>query len=269
VEERYKRLLAGVIDALQVQNAMYEEIKRLAKDAAKRRAAIAQVRKTLDRLREDHQTLSKERQAVREEIDKMKDARSRPDLSAVDKWLAQLSGGEKDLKAYVENLETIERDENDPARREWLVKKAEADALVKKADVGEALAIYNAAPEKFKTEEHRKFVEALEAKWKPVDAEHTRARTFIYQRWGKLTTAGVKESLEEARKALKTSLNAGDVYGPVKFRELTLNHVTRMDAELKNLKPNVNPDDDQPAMVIKELFPELRKLVEEAEAAIK
>src|SRR5262245_21274353 len=123
----------------------------------------------------------------------MKDARTRPDLGAVDKRLAQLAGGEKDLKDHVEKLETIERKENDPARREWLVKKTEADALVKKADVAEALAIYNAAPEKFKTEEHKKFVEALEAKWKPVDAEHTKARTFLYQRWGTLTTAGIKE----------------------------------------------------------------------------
>ena len=43
----------------------------------------------------------------------------------------------------------------------------------------------------------------------------------------------------------------------------------RSDAELKALNPKVNGADEQPAKVIEELFPELRKLVEEAETAVK
>ncbi|MGL4552072.1 MAG: hypothetical protein ACRC33_12905 [Gemmataceae bacterium] len=266
VQDRFRGLLRRVIDAELVQGGMFEDINRLTKDAAKRSAAIARVKETLARLREDHERLSKEREEVRAEIEKEK---AKLDLKPVDTRLDRLRSGEKDLLAHVSNLEKIDREENDPKRREWLIKKAEADGLVKQADVGEALAIYRSAPAEFQTDEHKKFVAALEAKWKPIDAEHAKARAFIYDRWGKMGTNGVRDNLPEAKKALQTCISAGDLYGPAKFRELTLKHVTRMDAELKALKPDVNADDEQPATVIKELFPELKKMVDEAEAAIK
>ncbi|NBO91703.1 MAG: hypothetical protein EBV06_05240 [Planctomycetia bacterium] len=264
IQDRFRMLLRNAVDAEQVQGSMFEDINKLTKEPSKRGTAIAHVKETLARLRDDHVRLSKEREAVRIESEKLK---TKLDWKIVDQRLERLRSGEKDLLVHVSNLEKIEREENDPKRREWLIKKAEADSLVKQADVAEALKIYRSAPEEFKTEEYRKFVETLEAKWKPIDEEHAKARTFIYERWGGMSTNGIKDNLAEAKKSLQTCISAGDLYGSAKFRDLTLKHVVRMDSELKALKPDVNADDEQPAMIIKELFPELRKMVEDAEAA--
>jgi hypothetical protein len=266
--DRYRTLVRSVLEAGQVQSSMFEDINRLVRDPDKRSDAIRRTKETLNRLREDHVRLRQERDAVEKELAKIP-AASRPDLTPISNRLNQIAAGEKDLLAHVANLERIEAEENDPKRKEWLVNKAEALALVKKAEVAKAIALLEAGDAMYKSAEDQKLIAELKAKWKPKDATHAAARTFIYSTFGGLTLRTLKDRLGEAETALNSVITAGDEYSPVKFREVALEHVRKLDAELKTLNPEVNGDDEEVALAIREMFPKLRRLIELAESATK
>jgi hypothetical protein len=166
----------------------------------------------------------------------------------------------------VTDLEKIEAEENDPKRKEWLVKRSEALTLVKKAEVEKAIALLQAGPAAYKTDEDKKLLEQLQQKWKPRDEGHRTARTFIYKTFATLSGKELLDRLGEAETALSTCITADDEYSPVKFREIALQHVTKLDAESKRLNPELNADDEAPSMIIREIFPKLRRLIEMAEA---
>ena len=63
-------------------------------------------------------------------------------------------------------------------------------------------------------------------------------------------------------------MKADDVYGPMRLRKATLEHVKRLTTEAEALNPSVNIDDEKPLKAIQELVPELRKIVEEVAAFV-
>src|SRR5262249_39460214 len=151
-------------------------------------------------------------------------------------------------------------------RKDWLLKEKQAEALVKQAELGEALAIYKSAPEKFRTDALMKHIKELEKRWTPKGpgAEHAAARKFIYTTWPALPTEKMKDNLDNAKTALETCRTVEDIYGPIKFRNATLKHADRLLQEAKELKPGVNPGDDEKADLIKELSARLQELVQMA-----
>jgi hypothetical protein len=165
----------------------------------------------------------------------------------------------------IETLEKIDAEEKDPERKKWLVQQEQAQALVKQGEVGKALAILEAGPKKYISEETKKEIAKLKKAWEPKSPAHADARKFIYEKWPGLTTAQMKANLAEAEKALKACEKAGDPYGPVRFRNATIRHAERLLNEAKSLKPGVNAGDDEAAQAIKEISAELRKLVGESE----
>lgn len=270
--DRFRRLAGSVIEACRVQNLMFDDINKLAAKPERRAAAIARVRETLDRLRTDHERLTRERDELAAEL-KASDVKPKPNLALVDNRLKELKAGETELQAHIGALEKIEQEENDPRRREWLVKKAEADSLVKRGEIGKALEVYRelakAVPTGLDAAGVKKHLADLEDTWKPVSEAHAAGRAFLYDTYPGLTTAQLGTRAKDVQTALAVCLKAGDRFAAAKFREAALAHVGRMVKELEALKPGVNSDDERPAEAIKELLPELRKQVEEAEAVLK
>ncbi|MFQ3593274.1 MAG: hypothetical protein SNJ82_08820, partial [Gemmataceae bacterium] len=179
VLDRFRTLARNVLEASQVQNAMFEDINALVRDPKQRTAAIRRSRETLARLRDDYDRLRAERDAVEKELRKLPD-RDRPSLAGINNTLDRIAAGEKDLLAHVSTLEKIEAEENDPKRKEWLVKRSEALTLIKKAEVEKAIALLDSGPEAYKSEEDKKLLAQLKEKWKPKDEAHRSARNFIY-----------------------------------------------------------------------------------------
>ena len=264
--DRYRTLARNVLEASQVQNAMFEDINALVRDPKQRRAAIKRSRETLDRLREDYERLRSERDAVDQELRKLPD-KDRPNLSGINNTLNRIVASEKELLAHISRLEQIEAEENDPKRKEWLVKRSEALGLIKKAEVEKAIAILEAGPAAYKTDEDKKLLEQLREKWKPKDEAHRSARRFLYTTFATLSGKALLDRLGEAETALNTCIAADDPYAPIKFRDVALQHIAKLDAELKTLNPAVNADDEQAEMLIREIFPKLRRLIDLAEAA--
>jgi hypothetical protein len=262
--DRFRTLVRNVLEASQVQSAMFEDINALVRDPKQRVAAIKRTKETLERLREDHERLRAERDAVEKELGKLPD-KDRPSLAPINNTLNRIASGEKDLLAHVNNLEKIEAEENDPKRKEWLVKRSEALTLVKKAEVEKAIALLESGPPAYKTDEDKKLLEQLKEKWKPKDEAHQTARTFVYKTFATLSGKALSDRMGEAETALATCIAANDEYAPVKFREIALQHAAKLEAESKTLNPELNADDEQPAMLIREIFPKLRRLIELAE----
>ena len=266
--QAHAELMALMESAGAVQRVMFDDINELTKDPAKRAAAIARVRQTLRRGQRDRDRLAGMRAAAHELITKM-DAKRKPSLASFDAKLKQLAQGEKELLETVTALEAIEKDVNDPRRKEWLIQVKQAEALERRGDAGEALRIYEAGPAKFQGEELKNHIKALKARWQAKSEAHRAARRFAYQEWAALPLAKLKEGVARADAALAEFRKAGDVYGPLKLRVGALKHADALLAAAKDLKPGVNAGDDEAAARMRELSAALQKLVKEAEEAIR
>ncbi len=256
-------LRAEVLDALLVQAVMFEDVNKLTADPKLRGAAILRIKATLKRGQDDHERLTRKRD---EGLAAFTAAKITPaEMKLLDDRLKQLRAGELELTTVVTKLEEIEKDAGSPERKEWLRKKSQAEALEKQAELGQALAIYKAAPEKYKDEVKARIAD-LEEHWRTKTPEHATVRKFIYETWPALPTNKMKDQLANARIAVETCETLSDAFGAIKFRNATLKHADRLLQEAKELKPGVNPGDDTAADLIKELSAELQPLVQRAEA---
>jgi hypothetical protein len=258
----FRAFQRGVLEAVSVQNEQFRQINTLSRDPEKRAEALARVKTSLDRSRQDYTKLTAERDEVKNELGKL-DAKDRPrplELEKIDERLALLKSGEGELQKHIALLEKIERDENDPAKKDWRIKIEGAKLLEKEAEIGKALDVYDKVPEEYRTKALNDHVAELKKRWAPKDEKHAEARRFIYEVWPGLDTPGLKERMEEAKKSFAACEAARDPYGPVKMRIALKQHFDRIEKELSELKPGVNAEDDKAAQAIKELAPELEKL---------
>ncbi len=263
---RLQSLRRDVMDSNQVQTTLFKRINELTAKPEKRADALAEVRRTLERSRQDHLKLSNEREEVFKEIfklpktDRPSDTALRTSFEAIDKRMKEIKEGESDLHKHLTMLEKIEKEESDPKRKEWLFQLERANALVKDLELGQAIAIYEKAPAEFQTEELAKRVEELKKKWKTHGSEHEEARRFIYKEWPDLTTNSMTGKVKEAEKALKVCIKVDDMIGVAKLRKVTDKHVERIDKEYAALKIDVNIDDEKQGKVLQALIKELRTL---------
>src|SRR5205823_2768861 len=138
------------------------------------------------------------------------------------------------------------------------------------AELGQALDLYREALNGgLKEEGLRDHVKDVQKLWMPIDTKDKRypkfreARAFIYKDWPGLDAAGIKERLGDARKALETCEEVGDVIGPLKLFKATVAHADRLRREREHLKPEINIDDEKPAELIREVSPGLTKLAQD------
>lgn len=252
------RLLAwrrAVSDSLRVQITLFKELERMVSKADTRAQALTAARAGLTRSRDDYDRLTRAR------ADLMPEAKAH-DLSQEDQRLKELQEGEKALRTFVKRQEEIEREENSPERREALRQVERGKLLEKDAEFGKALAIYKKVlDDGFKNEDLSRHYDELRKEWDIKDDKLQDARTFIYEVWPALDTAGLDtRHLEEARKALATCKRNNDYLGPRKLFLATEAHAVRLTKELAELKPDINIDDKAPARRIKELAPKLEEL---------
>jgi hypothetical protein len=263
---RLQSLRRDVMESSQVQTTLFKRINELTAKPEKRADALAEVRKTLDRSRQDHLKLSDEREEVYKEIfklpktDRPSDTALKTSFDAIDKRMKEIKEGETDLHKHLAMLEKIEKEESDPKRKEWLIQLERANALVKDLELGQAIAIYEKAPPEFQTEELTKRVEELKKKWKTHGSEHEEARRFIYKEWPDLTTNSMTGKVKEAEKAMQVCIKVNDDIGVAKLRKGTDRHVERIDKEYATLKIDVNIDDEKQGKVLQGLIKELRAL---------
>lgn len=258
---RHRSLQRNVIVAYLVQMQLFKEINELTAKPDKRAEALAKVQATLKRLRDDHERLSKEREELSEELEKHT-GKNKPTLTVIDQRLEAIKSGEDDLRKHVAVLKKIEQEENDPEKKEWLIQEERAKQLVKDAELGQAIKIYEKAPKAFQSAALKNHLAALRKQWATADDEHRKAREFIYETWPKIdSSAKLKESMKEARSAFETCKKNKDKVGPLKLLKASDVHVERLRKEAAELKPEINVDDEKPAKLLLELIPELQKLV--------
>jgi hypothetical protein len=260
--ERLQRLQQRVLEALAVQAQQFRRINDLTAKPEKREEALAAVRQSLKRLGQDHTKLSGECEEVKKEIEKL-DVKVRPraqSLQGIDERLKELKSGETELQQQVALLEKIEKDENDPTKKEARLQIERAKRLEKDAEIGQAIEIYEKLPAELLKDDIKKHLEKLKALWKPKDDDHAKARQFIYQTWPAMQTADLKAGIKEAWTHFAVCEKAKDLLGPSKLRLGLAQHLKRIQQEQGDLNPRVNIDDEKPAQLIKELLPELQKL---------
>jgi hypothetical protein len=265
---RFRALKNSVIDSYRVQIDLFEEINKRTAKPEERAKALATVRSTLERCRQDYERLTAELDEVRKEITKLPD-RDRPgsaEMAAIEKRLKLIKSGETDLMRHLTLLEKIEKEESDPKRKEAKIQIERAKALEKEAEIGQAIAIYEKIPPELRPAGLDKRIAKLKEQWERDKPKLREARHFIYNVWPTLENAtAISERIKEAFDALDVCEKNSDVFGPAKLLKATDKHAERLAKEFDALKPDVNLEDEKPAQVIKELSPKLRDLFTRAQ----
>jgi hypothetical protein len=191
-------------------------------------------------------------------------------LTAAEARLERIRNGEAELKAFLDRLDKIDREEKDPRRKRWLEQLETGRQLENAAEFDEAIALYrtmlkegidNADLRRQLEEKLRK----LEAAWKPRGPEHARARALIYKVWPKLDNAGLKARLPEARKAFEECKRVGDRVALQRLYKATEAHGHRLGKELSTLNPRLKEEDEKPAELIKEINAGLAQLARDVD----
>jgi hypothetical protein len=259
--------LRDIAESYLDQAALFKSINELSKRPKERARAIERARAALARASADYRRLSTELDNLQGKKGLSDSERGRVERAR--KGLDQLKVGERELREHLADLVKIDKEENDPARREYLEQVKQAQLLVKQAEIEKAVALY----EKLKASPHataelKKYAATLKASWEPKSAEHRQARAFVYHVWPALDTPGLDARLPEATKHLEVLRKVGDRYGLLKFRDGTLAQVVRLTTELRGLKPHINRDDGPKVKLVEKVRGPLRALYDAIVAAL-
>jgi hypothetical protein len=187
--------------------------------------------------------------------------------------LDQVRKGNDELKDYLDKLKKIDKEENDPRKKEWLARIEQGKQLEADWDLGKAIALYQemlkaGAPNDLLKDSLEKHLADLHTEWDPKSQAHREARAFIYDVWPKMDDAGLLEKLPEARKAYDICKGFKDKAGLIRLRKATEAHAVRMNQELKTLKPDINTADEKQAKIIQDVSKGLADLARDVKEAI-
>jgi hypothetical protein len=251
------------------QSEQLKAIQKLAAQPNTRARAIEAAKAELQRSRADHSRLSTEHADLVTRAAKLPQP-PRLNLTTSEERLRRLKEGADELEGFVAQLEKINREENDPARKAALQEIERARLLERDGEIGKALEIYEKLlKQRFDVVNLQQKVDELRKVWVPKNDKHKDARAFIFEVWPTLDNVGLKAHLEDVRKAFATCKDVGDLLGPQKLLDVTVAHGLRMEREVAELKPNLNPEDEKPARLIEELAPQLEKLARDIDAYLK
>ncbi len=260
----------GVTDSYLVQVNLFKRLNEMMKSPEQSKGALAEARSGLERCREDHTRLTADRKSLDREIQQLPPT-TRPNLTAWDDRLRKMKDAEAELVNYIKAIEKSQQEENDPERQKARDDINRAGLLVKAYEYGEALKLYESAykVKGLDSKDLRERIAQLHTLWDPKDKKHGEARDFIYQRWPKLDTPGLKAQMDKAKEAFAECKRAGDKIGPQKMMEAMLVHRQRIEKELKELNPRLHEEDEKKTKVIEEVTTELAKLEGDIEAHLK
>jgi tetratricopeptide (TPR) repeat protein len=251
------------------QANQFKEIQTQATQPGQRAKALETAQTELERSRADYSRLTSERSDLVSKAEKLP-VKPRLNLAASDERLQRIKEGADELEGFIAQLQKIEKEENDPARKEALAQIERAKLLEREGEIGKALAIYEKLLKQgAKVVNLQQKVDELRTIWVPKNEKHAKARTFIFDVWPTLDNVGLKAHLEEARQALETCKKESDTLGPQKLLDATVAHGLRMEREVVDLKPNLNLEDEKPARLIEELTPQLERLAREIDTYLK
>jgi hypothetical protein len=259
----------GVNDSYLVQVNLFKRLNEMMKNPEQRKETLAEAQAGLERCREDRARLTADRKNLESAMRQLPPS-ARPNLTAWDDRLQKIRKSEEELVAYIDDIKRIQKEETDPVRVKALDDTNRARLLEKSYDYGEALKLYESASKvKGLDTGLREHIAELHKLWDPKDKKHEEARDFIYQKWPKLDTPGLKAQMDKAKEAFAECKRAGDRVGPQKMMEAMLVHRQRIEKELKDLNPRLNVEDEPKTKVIEEVTTELAKLEADIEADLK
>ena len=252
-----------VADSYLVQVQLFKDINNLTAKPDQLQRAVDEVRKALDRSKEDRARLGAERDAFMAEARKLPKP-SQPNLAASERLLTQIESGETQLRKHLNQLEEDLRKESDPKRKDWLARVKQGQLLEEDFEIEKAIKVYEKLlAEGFENADLSKHLDELKKKWETDDEAHKDARQFIYHVWPTLDNAGLKANLNKAEEELAVCRKHGDTYAAGKLFRATEAHAVRMGKEAAELKPTINVDDEGPYKLIQEVTPGLTKLATE------
>jgi hypothetical protein len=261
----------NVNDSYLVQANLFKRLNDMTKKPELRKEALTEAQQGLDRCRRDVDRLTAERKELEREMQKLPEA-SRPNLSAWDDRLKKMSReAEVELVNFIKTIKDVEVVENDPERQKGLADISRGELLEGKYEYGEAIDLYENA-RKVKSLDSaalRDRIARLRKDWEPKGQKHADARAFIYHTLPTLDTPGLDSRLEDLRKHFDECKRVGDRLGPHKLMEAMLTHRQRIEKELKDLNPRLNPEDEPKVKQIDKVTTELGKLEGDVNAYLK
>jgi hypothetical protein len=249
----------------QVQQALFRELKEMGAKPSVRGRAMQRAKEGLEASRAARRRLEQQR------ADLVKEAQALPatlDYSIGDQWLKFLAAGDARLEAYVAEQERILKEENDPKRQEYLTLVQQGKLEEGRAEYGKALDIYQKAlTSGFADDALKSHVADLKSRWEPKNAEHQKARNFVYNVWPGVDLVKDPKSIETARAALAVFVKEKDTIGPQKLYLAALGHVGKLEAQKKQ-QDDVNEEDRKVLAVIADVSKDLKKLITEVLAVL-
>ncbi len=266
--ENYRRFRDKVIEATLVLNSQVRKINQETAKPENRSKGIASGREAIQRLQRDYADLITQRETVLRDLQSLpdKDRPSAAEMKALEVRLKNLKEGETELLKHIAELEQIEKEENDPKRREWRQQIERAKSLEKEGELGEAIEIYQKTPPEFDSPEQQNHLASLLKQWEPKSKEHEAARDFIRKKFPTLKTEELLEKIGELDAAVKECIQVEDALTLRHFQRGLEKQLKRIDEELSKLKPETVFEDQKPAEQIKELLPKLEKIDRDARA---
>lgn len=246
-------------DVLLTDRELFKDLGDLAAKPGQRAAAIDKAKAGLKGLEEDLDNLTRERDAIREEL--KESPAIKLDLNEGEKALAELKRDRDELREFIEGQGDALAKEQDPKRREQLGKVERAKALEREAEFGKALALYREAQEELNDPELQKKIDRLAAAWKTKGPEHEKARRFIYETWPEFDAARMKERVARAREAFEACKKAGDVLSLQKLLKAAVGHVAKLKQQQASLNPEMNEEDRKAAEELAAVLDDLAKLL--------
>lgn len=248
----------SVADCLVFQAGLFRKLEQLAAKAEQREEAIQMAQRGLERCRSDRVALMREKTDL---LQLAKEGGRTVDTTREDRRVTEIADGEKLLEQFIAGQKKIEESENDPKTKHMRSEIERAKLLEKDLEYGQAIAIYEKIKKDgFEDKGLDDHLAELRKLWKTGNAEHDDARNFIYRVWPTLNTARLQDNLLAAHKAMKKCQEVGDIVSLRKMLKGIETHADRLAKEAGELHPDINPDDDRPARVVKEVSAELIKL---------
>ena len=174
------------------QAELFREITDLAAKPGKTAETIKLIQEGVDRSHADHKRLLKDYDEL---------AKAGPfDADDAKDRLKKIDEGAGELGKFLEKVQKIDAEENDPKKKQWRTQVEEAKRLESQLDIDKALAIYDQVlREGYQDEELKKYAEQLHKEWDTKNDALLKARVFVYDAWPTLDNAGLKDKLAEAQ----------------------------------------------------------------------
>jgi hypothetical protein len=230
-------------DALVKAQALYREID----------GDVGEIRERLGRLKADVQGLP--------EV-------ARFSLADCDERLDALVRGQEKLANHVKELEEVVKQSDSPdisdKRRKAEELLSQARLSFAQADYDRGIALYKQMLELGDDPKHRQFLENLESQWKVRDADHGKARAFLYDTWPKaLTAAEMHAQIGQAETSFRKCREVGDKLSPRKLEQTFPEQITKLAEEVKAAEAGKEEEREAKLKVIADVTGKITKLSQE------